>query len=266
MNSGAGMRRARAIGALAVLLGTVIIVRLADSSPTESATPAAGPLLVSTTCADLVVLGLRGSGQSTTGNAGVGQEVFRSVRSLAAQVHAGSDSTVRLEAVDYPSAPAPTYDAYLAGVQDGDRMLGARFAKLAQDCPDSRFAFIGFSQGAHVVHEFAHALSAEQVGSVVLVAMIADPRRNPDDTITTWAYGGRSVTHGGRLGAGPGFDAGTRRAAITLCAAADEVCNRPDGDTAGATSETHRHFYEKAGNVRSTGRQLVAVLHRNGFS
>jgi cutinase len=51
-----------------------------------------------------------------------------------------------------------------------------------------------------------------------------------------------------------------------LCAAADEVCNRPNADPVGRISETHRHFYEKAGNARSTARQVAAVLHRNGFS
>jgi cutinase len=256
-------RRARAIGGLALLVMlAALVVRVVSSSPTESATATDRPELVTTKCADLIVLGARGSGQSPTHNSGVGQEVLRSVRAMVPQMSGG---TVRLEAVDYPSSRAATYEAYLAGVKEGGRTLGSQFAQLSKDCPHSRFAFIGFSHGAHVVHEFAHDLPLARARRVALVAMIADPWRNPDDTIAAWAYDRKPATHAGRLGAGPVFDAATREAAITLCVSGDEVCNRPNDDAPGELSDTHRHFYEKPANVRSTGAQLAAVLRRNGF-
>ena len=197
-------------------------------------------------------------------NSGVGAEVLRSVEDMATRLHTGSDTTVRLEAVEYHAETAATLGEYQAGVADGRRRLGAQYERLSRDCQDSKVALVGFSQGAQVVHEFSHDLNTGQARNLVLVGMIADPRRNPDDTIAAWSYAAKPAPAPGKLGAGPRFSPSTRQQAITLCAAMDEVCNQPDANPPKTVSVTHKTFYEKASTVRSTGRQLTVILHRNG--
>ncbi|MDQ3157746.1 MAG: cutinase family protein [Actinomycetota bacterium] len=199
-----------------------------------------------------------------TTNSGVGAEVLKSVQDMATRLHARSNDTVRLESVQYHAARAATLAEYEAGVSDGRRRLAAQYEALSHDCEDSKLALVGFSQGAQVVHEFSYGLDAEQAHNLVLVAMIADPRRNPDDTIAAWSYAKEPAPAQGKLGPGPRFGPSTREKAITLCTAMDEVCNRPDAGPPKAVSTTHKTFYEKVSTVHSTGRQLTAVLHRNG--
>lgn len=251
-----------------LLVASAAIVVIGSSRPSPPASPpvqTSRPLFVDTKCADLVVLGLRGSGQSQTRNAGVGGEVFKSVQDMASRLHARSNDTVRLEAVSYQAANVGAATDYRAGVDDGRRRLRSQFAMLSKDCRDTKVAVVGFSQGAQVVHEFAYDLTAGQSRNLVLVGMIADPLRNPADTISEWSYASKPTTGHGSLGPGPRFGPATHRVAITFCVEGDEVCNRPGGPKSNTPSATHRHFYEKATSVRSTGERLIAILHRNGF-
>ena len=264
MNFRTRRRNARVLFACVVLLALAVAAIRQGSVTPASRTDPAPARLVNVRCADVVVLGLRGSGQSLIKYSGVGTEVLKSVQDMAARLHAGSDTTVRLEAVKYHAETAATLGEYQAGVADGRRRLGAQYERLSRDCQDSKVALVGFSQGAQVVHEFSHNLNAGQARSLVLVGMIADPRRNPEDTIAAWSYAPKPAPAPGRLGAGPRFSPDTRQKAITLCAATDEVCNRPDAGPPNAMSTTHKKFYEKASTVRSTGRQLTAILHSNG--
>lgn len=222
------------------------------------------PLFVDTKCADLVVLGLRGAGQSPTKNAGVGAEVLKSVKNMVTRLHRGSTTTVRLEAVTFQARSAVNLGIYVAGVRDGQRRLGSQYANVSKSCKDSKFALIGFSQGAQVVHEFSFNLPAPRARNLVLIAMIADPRKNPGDSIPAWSYAAKPTTSQGKLGAAPRFAAGLRHVAISFCVEADEVCNRPRAGGLENMSSTHRKFYEQASTVGSTGERLNAVLRRNG--
>lgn len=237
---------------------------LAGCSAPAPGTPQAGaqPPFVQNECADLVILGARGSGQDPERNAGVGAEVRRSVGQLARRVHARSARTIRLEAVRY-DASAGTYDAYQAHVIDGAAMMTARLRKLERSCPGSRFALVGFSQGAQVVHGTSVDVPTDEASRVALVAMIADPRHNPSDAITQFGYAKHPVTGNGRLGSGTPIAADLRRAAISLCVEGDEICN-DKGAPGGPPSDTHRHFYEKESSARATATQLDQVLLRNG--
>jgi hypothetical protein len=195
----------------------------------------------------------------------VGGEVFKSVRDMAARLQADSSETVRLEAVSYQAANVGAHADYLAGVDDGRRRLRSQYARLSRECRDTKVAIVGFSQGAQAVHEFAYDLTASQSRNLVLVAMIADPLRNPADTISEWSYASKPTTGHGSLGPGPRFSPATHQVAITFCVEGDGVCNRPSEGRPISLSATHRQFYEKATSVRATGERLIAILHRNGF-
>lgn len=227
--------------------------------------PSVHSRFVGTRCADVIVLGLRGSGQSLDLNEAVGQEVLRTVEAMTDRLHKTSDRTVRLEAVPYDATISTTYAHYEYGVRDGQRLLGKLYEKALTECPKSRFAFVGFSQGAQAVHEYSYDLTGAKARRLVLIGMVADPRKNPDDTISTWSYASKPTTGHGELGAGPLFGPGVRQAAIALCVGADEVCNAPIGGSSGAPSQTHRHFYESDTTAGKTGKQLAGVLKRHGF-
>lgn len=233
------------------------------SGPTTTTTRTPAPDFVKTGCADLVVLGLRGAGQDAGKNQGSGQEILASVRAMSADLHRESDTTVRLEGVPYRAEIAPTSAFHRANIEDGVKRTRDRIAELAERCPDSRVALVGFSQGAHVVHELAAQPPAlgEQV---TLIALIADPLRNPADSIASWTYG-EAAPGPGKFGAGPALDSALDGRAITFCTTGDEICNWPPGGYAGPLSDTHRHFYETRAHARSTGHQMAAILRKNGL-
>ena len=220
-------------------------------------------LLTGRTCADLVVIGARGSMQSADRNHGVGTEVRVTVEQLARRLRQRSDVTVHVEPVLYDSSPTPTAAGFLRNTAAGGTLALSRLTSLATQCPSSRFALVGFSQGAHVVHTAAMTVPASVRPRVALVAMIADPSDNPDDPITRWSYADRPTTGHGRLGAGPQIPADLRRAAISFCVAGDAICNDRGAPGTGQ-SPTHKHFYERPATARITAARLDRVLHANG--
>lgn len=215
------------------------------------------------TCADLVVIGARGSTQDPDLNRGVGTEVRRTTDRLARLLARRDDTSLDVEAIRYDASQAATLDAYMRNVAEGSRMMDRRLRVLERRCHGSRFALIGFSQGAQVVHGTATTMSASTASRVDLVAMIADPLTNPSDRIAHWSYGGRPATGGGRLGAGPPIDADLRDVAISLCVDGDEICN-DRGAPGGPPSDTHKRFYESPQHAQQTAEQLDTVLRTGG--
>ncbi|WP_159085911.1 cutinase family protein [Aeromicrobium chenweiae] len=221
------------------------------------------PLLVDDRCADLVVVAARGSTQDPDRNLGVGTEVRMTVHELARRLHRRSDTTVRVEPIRYDATKTSTLADYQEHVAEGARMMTSRLRGLVRRCPDSRFALVGFSQGAQVVHTAVADVPAALADRVALVAMIADPRHNPDDDIARYGYAAKPVTGNGRLGTGSPVDPDVRRATIALCVQGDEICN-DEGTPGGPPSATHRTFYEKPSTAKATAKQLDRVLRRNG--
>jgi cutinase len=249
----------------AALLATALLAGCSGAFSSSDDGPSAdGPLLTSTRCADLVVIGARGSTQSLDKNFGVGTEVRRTVTDLARRLHERTDLTIRLEAVRYDSSEQSSLDAYQGNVRKGADLARDRLDALASTCPDSRFALIGFSQGAQVMHTAAVDVRADLARRIPLLAMIADPRHNPTDRITQFSYATSPVRGNGRLGAGSPIDPDLRRAAIAVCVEGDEICN-DIGAPGGPPSDTHKHFYEDPENAAVTAAELERVLRRTGI-
>ncbi len=255
-------RAAAALTAVAVLGGCAAQSDGQDRQ-TERPRPSDTKLLVTDRCADLVVIGARGSTQDVHRNLGVGTEVRVTVEQLARQLRGRSDLTVHVEPVRYDSSATPTAAGFLRNTAAGGALALQRLSSLAAACPSSRFALVGFSQGAHVVHTAAMSVPAALVGRVALVAMIADPSTNPDDTIARWSYATEPTRGHGRLGAGPPIPAPLSSAAISFCVAADAICN-DRGAPGSGQSPTHQHFYEKASTARITAARLDRVLRARG--
>ncbi|MET0449850.1 MAG: cutinase family protein [Aeromicrobium sp.] len=243
------------------LLGLVAVAACAGPAPGSPEQSHTSGELVSTRCADLVVLGVRGSGQAADRNRGVGKEVLRTVTDLAHRVGSRAGTSVRLEPVPYDASGAATTAVYFEHVGAGARMAERQADDIVDRCPDSRLALVGFSQGANVVHELADDVPAALAARIDLIGMIADPRRNPGDTIPQWSYAADPVMQPGLLGAGAPIDADVSKVAISFCVKGDEVCGGEGGGVVGnRTSRTHRFFYEKPTNAAVTAAQLDRVL------
>lgn len=241
------------------LLGLVAVAACTGSAPGPPSASRATGTLVSTRCADLVVLGVRGSGQAADRNRGVGKEVLRTVTDLARRIGSRAGTSVRLEAVPYDASGAATTAVYFEHVGDGARLAEHQAGEIVARCPDSRLALVGFSQGANVVHELAGDVPATLAGRIDLIGMIADPQRNPGDTIPQWSYAADPVPQPGLLGAGARIDADVSTVAISFCVKGDEVCSG-GGVVGNRTSPTHRFFYEKPAHAAVTAEQLDRVL------
>lgn len=243
------------------LLGLVAVAACAGPSTGSPEQSPSGGDLVSTRCADLVVLGVRGSGQDADLNRGVGKEVLRTVKDLAHRVGSRAGTSVRLEAVPYDASGAATTAMYFEHVGAGASLAERQADEIVARCPDSRLALVGFSQGANVVHELADDVPAALATRIDLIGMIADPRRNPGDTIPQWSYAADPVPRAGLLGAGAPIDADVSQVAISFCVEGDEVCGGAGGGVVGnRTSRTHRFFYEQPTNAAITAEQLDRVL------
>lgn len=252
-------RLTRAAAAVAALLALGGCLGRTDG-PDRAST---SPVLSDRTCADLVVIGARGSMQSADRNLGVGTEVRVTVEQLARTLRRRADVTVHVEPVLYDSSPTPTAAGFLRNTAAGGTLALDRLTSLAARCPTSRFALVGFSQGAHVVHTAAMAVPSAVTSRVVLVAMIADPTANPDDPIAHWSYASEPTRGHGRLGPGPQIPAALRRTAIAFCVAGDAICNDRGAPGTGQ-SPTHKHFYERPATARVTAARLDRVLRANG--
>lgn len=210
-------------------------------------------------CADLVIVGVRGQQQLAGRNFGVGTEVRLVAEALTAQVQQADDTTVRLESVDYRSDSPAALEEYRGAVQDGAAALGRRLDQLEQTCPDSGLAVIGFSMGAHVVHQ---ALADRPRGTIDVVAMIADPVRSPvaaHDQETFGSY----APNPGSLGPGPELPDELSARAIAFCASGDDVCNHTAGRPRTASDAVHKHAYEDPEVVRTMAARMVQILQRD---
>lgn len=215
--------------------------------------------LVEQRCADLVVIGARGSTQDGSRNLGVGTEVRMTAESLARLEGKRSGASTHVEAIAYDAAKTSTLDGYLRNVRSGAELLVDTLDEVARECPDSRFALIGFSQGGQVVHTATAQLPRRLVERIGAVAMIADPSRDPDDRIGHWTFGQGDAPAAGRLGAGVAIPADLRDRTISLCVPDDEICNDA-GRPGGPPSKTHKEFYEQPSSARETAQQIADIL------
>lgn len=215
------------------------------------------------TCAEVVLVGVRGQSQSSAAHLGLGTEVYRIAVDLANRVERRTGDSVRLESIDYDSAAPPDADAYDRAVEGGVVTLRDRLATLADRCPGSDLVVLGFSEGANVVHSALAsptALGSPTAARVRAVGLVADPRRAPAGDVEQVTFGTHAV-HPGRLG--PGLPLGPISArSISFCNAGDNVCNRDPGDLATTSNAIHSSFYEQPDIAAQIAGRLDDLLRR----
>lgn len=71
--------------------------------------------------------------------------------------------------VQYPASINTT------GISQGAKDVITRLEKQSKDCPNEKFALVGYSQGAAVMHAAAKNISADIQSKIVALVMFGDP-------------------------------------------------------------------------------------------
>ncbi|WP_228836047.1 cutinase family protein [Nocardia brasiliensis] len=138
-------------------------------------------------CPALYVLGVQGTGQSSPGADPLADTGM--VGALVAPVVAAVPDLVQRSYIGYPAGfggavPGGGSAPYAVSVADARRLLDAAVTEIAQTCPATRIAAIGYSQGAQAISGFAADVGAGrgpvESDRVAGIALYAHPDRAPD--------------------------------------------------------------------------------------
>ncbi|CAM4494979.1 cutinase family protein [Nocardia ninae] len=174
-------------------------------------------------CPDLYVVAIPGTWETSNAEPGKG------ILAAAADNLPGN---VLTDYVAYPATAFP-WEGDVYGRSKQEAVKGARglLGAMAQRCDNTRFALLGYSQGADaagdVAAEIGTGLGAVPPSRVELVGLVSDPRRSPTDTLIGPPVAGAGAG-GPRLGGFGWLSPQT----YTFCIPGDLYCATPDGDFA----------------------------------
>ena len=271
-------RSALVVASLVIPLGLGTLPAHAGSAARPAEDPAA--------CADVLLLGARGSGQpqsgsSQDGGTGLGPQVFGVAQRLSRQLPGRS---ITSQAVVYPAQGvellATDPATYIASVELGAQAAQSTLRSRAATCPDERIVLAGFSQGAMALHRAVQDLAragdpqARQIlGRTDGVVLIADGDRRLRDRVTDYGTAGRSqgISYTLRPDSGARgvkMPAGMKARIHSICVDLDVVCDyQPNvhagaGLLAGAAIHSDGYNTSRAVN-RATDAVAVQVRRRS---
>ncbi|WP_309647063.1 cutinase family protein [Nocardioides sp.] len=202
-----------------------------------------GDTVADDSCADLTVIGARGSGQAVDAAEprGFGLEAGLLAQAVgeAASV-APYDWDTTFAGVDYPAVDVPTARAdpaaFDASVRDGALAALDLATGAVATCPGTRLVVIGSSQGAVVAHGLASLLGAQEqqvVRERVLgIVLLGDPTRDRGDGDVEHAdLRGVSTDDGFIATDVLDVAASLRGRVLSVCVQGDSVCASPSGAT-----------------------------------
>jgi pimeloyl-ACP methyl ester carboxylesterase len=245
-----------------VAFTVAVVTATTGAAPAEPSNPA-GPStdVPINSCPALYALGIQGTGESspdaaTTTDTGMLSTVFGPMLANAPEPGLVDRAYVPYES-GFGGATAGGAVPYSESVAGGLARLRSMAKTVADRCGDSRFAVVGYSQGAHVASMFAQeigqgrgVLPAEKVAAV---ALFGDPTRNPGAPLFPGSPGKATPdaapgTPGDQLasitalaqapaaggGIGPERDRAANFGALTgrvasFCTAGDLACDAPRG-------------------------------------
>ncbi len=185
-------------------------------APARPRVAAAQPAPAMAECRDVVLVGVRGSGEAPQTEAGAARPTFAADDSGFGGVNANlavstyvqiatarPATTFKVVALQYQAldtplySPAVTHPAYLSSVYDGvDKLRQLITSELAR-CPSSNFVLMGSSQGAMVIHQALYLItSAATRARIAGVVLIADPTRAVGGSDTLWQTADTPATTG----------------------------------------------------------------------
>lgn len=194
-------------------------------------------------CSTVEFIGVRGSGESYSGNFGMGNQIGNLFERVRARKP--SNQTLQSYGLEYQAVNvAEWWKAwdYFFSVWEGDAHLEARIKGDASSCPSMKILVAGFSQGAHVVGDSIENLANKNDSSlshVYGVALYGDPRFSKDDSAT--ARGNYSHEHWGILGERGNYSSKINNRLGDWCRLKDAICQ---GFNAGSTQYHEYRGYE----------------------
>lgn len=206
-------------GALAAVVAAATGILTVTGEPSGQAAPA--------DCPGLSVIAVPGTWETSIENPKQG---------MLSQVTRGLPTTVHADYVSYPATAFP-WDGEVYGSSKREAVNAARalLAGTAARCAATRFALIGYSQGADAAGDLAAeigtGLGVVPPDRVVAVGLISDPRRSPTDALI-----GPQVPGTGAGGARAGGFGWLSPKVRTFCAAGDLYCSVPNDDLAGRSA------------------------------
>ncbi|WP_167475411.1 cutinase family protein [Nocardia arthritidis] len=201
-----------AAAAVAVAAG---VLSTADA-PRAAAAPAG--------CPDVDIIAVPGTWETSRENPRQGM--------LSLVTH-GLPGTVRTDYVSYTATALP-WEGEVYGQSKREALNNARalLADVAARCDTTRFALLGYSQGADAAGDLAAEVGTGHgvvsPDRVIAVGLLADPRRSPADDLI-----GPPVRGAGAGGARIGGFGWLTPKVRTFCAEGDLYCSVPNDDLAG---------------------------------
>lgn len=181
---------------LSAIVAAALVAAGALAVP-ASASAAAVPAAKSTTatCANIILLGVAGSGERTPAQIKSHNGFGSTIKNLLTQIEtdlkassyrAKTVTTFRKETLDYPAAAVPTtvnaqtVKSYVKSADQGVTALRNRITKLRTTCPSSKVVIAGYSQGAWVTHAALASFGSNKdaVKNVKATILLADPNNN----------------------------------------------------------------------------------------
>ncbi|MEU0544235.1 cutinase family protein [Nocardia sp. NPDC005978] len=205
-----------ASGAIATVLATAAGILGAAGATPAYASPA--------DCPNVNVVAVPGTWETSRDDPGQG---------MLAGVTRGLPGTVRTDYVNYAATALP-WEGEVYGRSKLEAVTNARamIVRMAARCATTKFALIGYSQGADAAGDLAAeigtGLSVIPPEKVVAVGLLSDPRRSPTDVLV-----GPPVPGAGAGGARVGGFGWLTPKVRTFCAEGDLYCSVPNDDLAG---------------------------------
>ncbi len=206
-------------------------------------------------CSNVEFIGVRGSGESYSGNFGMGNQIAALYEKVKARKP--SSQTLQSYGLEYQAVNvAEWWKAwdYFFSVWEGDEHLESRIKADAASCPSMKILVAGFSQGAHVVGDTIENLAGSgdsSLAHVYGVALYGDPRFNPSDTAT--ARGNYNPEHWGILTERGAYSTKIDNRLGDWCRLKDAICQ---GFNAGST-EYHEYRNYEGGKFLTQGAEMM---------
>lgn len=236
---------------------TAAILAFAAAALSSTGAPAAHA--APSGCPDLYVVAIPGTWETSREDPREG---------MLARVTTGLPGDVRTEYVNYPATAMPWEgDIYGRSKQEAVDTAREMMAGMAQRCRATRFALLGYSQGADAAGDLAAEIGgghgvvpSERVDAVGLVA---DPRRSPTDMLVGPPVPGAGA-EGPRIG---GFGSLTHKVR-TFCAVGDLYCSTPTDDFATRIAGFFAHISApdpgRVGSYQQEAQSIIADVMAAG--
>jgi hypothetical protein len=205
---------------VAVVLATLVFISLNSAQP--GSMPQAKLLAKISPCSSLMVIGLRGSGESYDARTdGMGPEAYTAYSQIKEKVPGAIPYGLPYPAV----AVLPLSQLgspYSQSLSYGDYMLYHYVSQEDAACPHQKIALLGYSQGAQVIGDTLKNFTSAQRGLIAQVLLFGDPRFNPTvDTVDRGNYNPKlSGVFGSRTIASVWYSK-----LRDYCASRDPICN-----------------------------------------